>query len=173
MAAALLGTLAVQRSLADERAVAANVDTGAASVDTSVTAAQSAQAANKEPEAEDKSKVAVPETRAVAKRAKRVAPLPSPSAEAVQALEQFQAEASEYEAAARDYRSTLTLVVRHHYEEQRRRILEALDQEIHESQRQVKESRQDAIERLEQFVARYSGPNADPRATPDAMFRLA
>jgi len=65
------------------------------------------------------------------------------------------------------------VVVRHHYEEQRRRILEALDQEIHEGQRQVKDTREDAIERLEQFVAKYSGSNADPHATPDAMFRLA
>src|SRR5690606_1726816 len=33
--------------------------------------------------------------------------------------------------------------------------------------------RDEAIRRLEVFVARYSGPHADPTATPDAMFRLA
>ncbi|MEY2935343.1 MAG: hypothetical protein RL033_6092 [Pseudomonadota bacterium] len=174
LAVALLGSLAVQRSLADDQAVAANVDaSGGTQVDASTTTGHSPSPPIKEPEPEAKAVVAAPEARTATKRAKRVAPLAPPGAGAVKALEQFQAEASEYEASARDYRTTLTLVVRHHYEEQRRRILEALDQEIHESQRQVKETRQDAIERLEQFVAKYSGSNADPRATPDAMFRLA
>jgi hypothetical protein len=40
-------------------------------------------------------------------------------------------------------------------------------------QEQVGALRDGAIARLEAFVARYSGANADPAATPDAMFRLA
>jgi tetratricopeptide (TPR) repeat protein len=109
----------------------------------------------------------------VTRRAKRLEPLPPPSEAAVQALERFQREASEYEEAARDYRATLTLVVRHHYEEQRRRILESLDQEIGQEQAELRQTRDEAIRRLELFVAKYSGNNADPNATPDAMFRLA
>jgi tetratricopeptide (TPR) repeat protein len=107
------------------------------------------------------------------KRARRVAPLPPPSEAQIAALERFQQEAAEYEQAARDYRATLTLLVRHHYEEQRRRILEVLDQDVHEQQDQLRVTRDEAIRRLETFVARYAGPNADPGATPDAMFRLA
>jgi tetratricopeptide (TPR) repeat protein len=107
------------------------------------------------------------------KRARRVKPLAPPSDAQVAALESFQQEASEFEQAARDYRSTLTLLVRHHYEEQRRRILEALDQDIGEQQDELRLMRDDAIQRLETFVARYSGASADPSATPDAMFRLA
>lgn len=107
------------------------------------------------------------------KRARRLKPLAPPSDAQVAALERFQAEAAEYELGARDYRATLTLLVRHHYEEQRRRILEALDQDIDQERDQLKVTRDGAIERLEAFVARYSGGNADPSATPDAMFRLA
>ncbi|HTV19858.1 MAG TPA: hypothetical protein VMG12_14335, partial [Polyangiaceae bacterium] len=107
------------------------------------------------------------------KRARRLKPLDPPSDAQVDALERFQAEANDYEQAARDYRGTLTLLVRHHYEEQRRRILEALDQDIDQEQDQLSITRDEAIRRLEAFVARYSGPNADPSATPDAMFRLA
>jgi tetratricopeptide (TPR) repeat protein len=111
--------------------------------------------------------------RARVKRARRLEPLKPPSDAQVAALERFQLEAGEYEQSARDYRSTLTLLVRHHYEEQRRRILESLDQGIVEQQDQMRVMRDGAIERLEKFVARYSGSDADPAATPDAMFRLA
>jgi len=107
------------------------------------------------------------------KRARRLEPLAPPSDAQIAALERFQAEAVEYEQGARDYRSTLTLLVRHHYEEQRRRILEALDQDIDQEQDQLRVTRDEAIRRLEAFVARYSGSNTDPTATPDAMFRLA
>ena len=178
LAVTLLGGLVVQRSQADDHAVAAHAaaeGAGAVLADASSSSASlsGAEVLPKNVEPEDKKLAAAPETRTVSKRARRVEPLPPPSAPAVKALEQFQEEAKDYEESARDYRSTLTLVVRHHYEEQRRRILEALDQEIHEGQRQVKETREDAIERLEHFVAKYSGANADPHATPDAMFRLA
>jgi hypothetical protein len=100
-------------------------------------------------------------------------PLPPPSAAQVDALRALEAEAAEYEKSARDYRATLTLVVRHHYEEQRRRILAALDGDIKEETRVLDVARAEAIRRLEQFVALYSGERAHPEATPDAMFRLA
>jgi tetratricopeptide (TPR) repeat protein len=106
------------------------------------------------------------------KRARRLKPAEPPSDAQVETLERFQAEANEWEQAAKDYRSTMTLIVRHHYEERRRRILEALGQDVEEQQDQLRVTRDDAIARLETFVARYSGESADPGATPDAMFRL-
>jgi hypothetical protein len=107
------------------------------------------------------------------KRARKLQPLAPPTEAQVQALERFRKEAAEYEAAGRSYRATLTLIVRHHYEEQRRRILEVLDRDIGQEQTELAGTRAQAIHRLEVFVARYSGANADPTATPDAMFRLA
>jgi hypothetical protein len=65
------------------------------------------------------------------------------------------------------------MIVRHHYEEHRRRVLSILDQEIGAEQKTLAQARDDAIRRLEGFVQTYSGANADPSATPDAMFRLA
>jgi len=173
----LLATLAAQPSFAEERLAAGRAETqasgGTVLAEVSTAKLRGAEPASKPSEPAEEKIAAAPGARTVTKRARRVPPLAPPSDAQVQALERFAAEAAQYEEGARDYRSTLTLVVRHHYEEQRRRILEALDQEIHEGQRQVKESREDAILRLEQFVAKYSGKNADPRATPDAMFRLA
>ncbi|HSN98300.1 MAG TPA: hypothetical protein VLS89_08375, partial [Candidatus Nanopelagicales bacterium] len=57
--------------------------------------------------------------------------------------------------------------------DRRRRILSALDNEIGIERKALREAREEAIRRLEVFVQRYSGPNAHPEATPDAMFRLA
>ena len=38
---------------------------------------------------------------------------------------------------------------------------------------ELRKAREVAIKRLEDFVAKYSGTNAQPEATPDAMYRLA
>jgi len=177
LAVVLLGSLAVERARADDGKLAAATaeSTGTALADAAPASSglSGTDGSPKNVEPDDKKITAAPDTRSTTRRARRVTPLAPPSDAAVKTLEQFQQEATEYEESARDYRATLTVVVRHHYEEQRRRILEALDQEIHEGQRQVKDTREDAIERLEQFVAKYSGSNADPHATPDAMFRLA
>ena len=100
-------------------------------------------------------------------------PPPTPTPQQLKALAELQAEAKEYEAGAKDYRKTLTMIVRHHYEEKRRRILSALDKEIAIEKKGLVDARDEAIRRLEQFIARYSGSNAHPVATPDAMFRLA
>ena len=98
---------------------------------------------------------------------------PDPTPEQLRALEMLQQEAGDYAADAREYRSTLTRIIRHHYEEKRRRILSALDREIATETAGLKAAREEAIKRLEAFVAKYSGPNAHPESTPDAMFRLA
>lgn len=100
-------------------------------------------------------------------------PPPPPSAAQLKAFEILKEEAKDYEKGAKEFRDTLTMIVRHHYEERRRRILNTLDREIGIERKGLKEARLEAIKRLEKFIALYSGDNAHPSATPDAMFRLA
>ncbi len=99
-------------------------------------------------------------------------PPPPPTAAQLKALGILQQEAQDYESGSKDFRRNLTMIVRHHYEQRRQRVLTALDREITEEKHGLDDARQDAIARLETFVERYSGANADPKATPDAMFRL-
>ncbi|HEX3594305.1 MAG TPA: hypothetical protein VHU80_04365, partial [Polyangiaceae bacterium] len=62
---------------------------------------------------------------------RRTAPtLPSPTPQQLASLAALNQELGEYQTAAKDYRSTLTMIVRHHYDEKRRRVLSALDHEI-------------------------------------------
>lgn len=98
---------------------------------------------------------------------------PDPTPDQIAALTALQKEAEAYEASARDYRATITRIVQHHYEEQRRKILTALDRELDIERKGLVDARDEAIRKLEAFVARYSGVNAHPEETPDAMFRLA
>ncbi len=100
-------------------------------------------------------------------------PPPPPSAEQLKAFAALKKEADAYSRGAKDFRRTLTTIVRHHYEERRRRVLSALDKELLVEKEGLTTARGEAIRRLEEFVALYSGANADPSATPDAMFRLA
>jgi tetratricopeptide (TPR) repeat protein len=67
----------------------------------------------------------------------------------------------------------LTMIVRHHYESRRKQVLTGLDHDIQVEKYGLTNARNEAITRLEDFVVRYSGTNSDPKATPDAMFRLA
>ncbi len=106
-------------------------------------------------------------------KAKKGAPaLPPPTPAQLKALGILQKESKDYEAGSKDFRQTMTMIVRHHYEQRRQRVLTALDAEITEEKHGLDDARQEAIARLERFVERYSGANADPRSTPDAMFRL-
>ncbi len=98
---------------------------------------------------------------------------PAPTPAQVNALEKLDAEMRIYSEGAGAFQRSLTMIVRHHYEERRRRILAALDREIGTEQKQLATARDEAIRRFEDFIARYGGANADPSATPDAMFRLA
>ncbi|MBE7481335.1 MAG: hypothetical protein HS104_15310 [Polyangiaceae bacterium] len=107
------------------------------------------------------------------KMKKGAPPPPPPSAAQLKAYEILQQEAKDYEKGAKEFRDTLTMIVRHHYEERRRRILNTLDREIGIEKKGLKEAREEAIKRLEAFIALYSGDNAHPSATPDGMFRLA
>ncbi len=103
----------------------------------------------------------------------RAEPIPPPGAQQLEAYEQLRQEALVYEKAAKEYRNTVNSIVRHHYEERRRRVLASLSGKLDIEEAELERVRDDAIARLEAFVAHYSGNNADPSATPDAMFRLA
>ncbi|MDQ2646008.1 MAG: hypothetical protein M3020_19490, partial [Myxococcota bacterium] len=98
---------------------------------------------------------------------------PAPSKSQLKAFDILSKEAKDYESSARQYRRTLTQIVRYHYEDRRRRVLAALDREIKTERQGLETARNEAIARIERFIVRYSGANADPEATPDAMFRLA
>jgi tetratricopeptide (TPR) repeat protein len=100
-------------------------------------------------------------------------PPPPPTTDQLKALDYLKREAVEYERSAKEYRHTLSMIVRHYYEEKRRRVLSAMDKDIGVEQQELLKARNEAIGRLEKFIAFYSGPNAHPSATPDAMFRLA
>jgi tetratricopeptide (TPR) repeat protein len=100
-------------------------------------------------------------------------PPPPPSAGQLQTLERYRREVGDYERDARDFRDAITSVVKHHYEERRRRILNGLDREIGIERAELRRAREEAIRRLEEFIGRYSGPNTHAEHTPDAMFRLA
>jgi hypothetical protein len=104
---------------------------------------------------------------------KQTPPPPPPTPAQLAALAELEKEAAAYASAAKDYRSAITRIIQHHYEDRRRRILTALDNEIAIEKKGLREAREEAIRRLEIFVQRYSGPNAHPENTPDAMFRLA
>ena len=48
------------------------------------------------------------------------------------------------------------MIVRHHYDEKRRRVLNTLDHEIDVEQKGLADARDEAIRRLEKFVETYS-----------------
>lgn len=100
-------------------------------------------------------------------------PPKKPSAAQLRAFKLLREELGTYKSDAKDYKKTLTMIVRHHYEERRRRVLSALDKELDIEKKGLDVARDEAIKRLEEFIARYSGENKHPVATPDAMFRLA
>jgi hypothetical protein len=100
-------------------------------------------------------------------------PLPPPTPEQLAAYEAMRQETDAYAKGARDYKDTITTIITLHYEEKKRSILGGLDREIGIEKGELKKAREVAIKRLEEFVDKYSGVNAQPEATPDAMYRLA
>lgn len=102
-----------------------------------------------------------------------VAPRPNPTPEQLKAFQALSDEVRQYEKDSKDYRRLLTMIVRHHYESRRKQTLAALDQDIQVEKYGLENARNEAISRLEDFVAHYTGANSDPKASPDAMFRLA
>jgi outer membrane protein assembly factor BamD (BamD/ComL family) len=146
----------------------------AATADSAAAPATSASAAtpsaSSEPPAAPLSDVTT--TTGAPKLRKQSPPPPAPTPAQSKAFGILQQEARDYTAGSKDFRRSLTMIVRHHYEQRRQRVLTALDREITEEKHGLDDARQEAIARLESFVERYSGENADPRSTPDAMFRL-
>jgi len=102
-----------------------------------------------------------------------IPPRPPPTAAQLRAFQVLNEEARQYEKDSKEYRRALTMIVRHHYESRRKQVLATLDRDIQVEKYGLENARNEAISRLEDFVARYSGSNSDPKATPDAMFRLA
>ena len=149
----------------------AGAPAGSASAATSASAAPSASA----PSASGSATTTAPATPTAAPLppVKKVPGPPDPTPDQVAALAELQQEADAYQAAAKDYRSSLTRIVKHHYEERKRRVLGALDREIDIEKKALVDAREEAIRRYETFVATYSGLKAHPENTPDAMFRLA
>jgi tetratricopeptide (TPR) repeat protein len=114
------------------------------------------------------------ETKGPSLRLRQSVPRPKPpSKPQLKAFDILTKEAKDYETGAKAYRRTLTQIVRYHYEERRRRVLAALDRDIKIERQGLENARNEAISRIERFIVRYSGTNADQEATPDAMFRLA
>jgi hypothetical protein len=99
--------------------------------------------------------------------------LPPPTPEETAAYEAMRKEADAYAHGAKEYKDAITAIVTLHYEQRKRAILGGLDREIGIEKDELKRARDAAIQRLEEFVAKYTGANAQPQATPDAMYRLA
>jgi hypothetical protein len=112
-------------------------------------------------------------TTAAARTRAAVAPRPAPTPAQLKAYQILSDEVRQYEKDSKDYRRMLTMIVRHHYESRRKQVLSGLDRDIQVEKYGLVNARNEAITRLEDFVARYGGANSDPKATPDAMFRLA
>jgi tetratricopeptide (TPR) repeat protein len=100
-------------------------------------------------------------------------PPPPPSPAQIAALGALKDEVDAYEKGAKDYRDTVTTIIRLHYESKKKEVLSGLDREIEIEKAELKKAREIAIKRLEEFIAVYSGPRSQPEATPDAMYRLA
>lgn len=111
---------------------------------------------------------------ATARAASKMSPPPPPPSPAqVAALGALKDEVDAYEKGAKDYRDTVTTIIRLHYESKKKEVLSGLDREIAIEKAELKKAREIAIKRLEEFIAIYSGPRSQPEATPDAMYRLA
>ena len=100
-------------------------------------------------------------------------PPPPPTPQQVAALGALKEEVDAYEKGAKDYRDTVTTIIRLHYESKKREVLSGLDREIAIEKAELRKARDIAIKRLEEFIAIYTGARSQPEATPDAMYRLA
>lgn len=103
----------------------------------------------------------------------KATPPRQPTPEELEAFAVLESEAKAFTKSGEEYRKSLSGIITHHYEERRRRIVSGLESRIRLEQEKVDITRDEAIRRLEEFVAKYRGTNAHPEATPDAMYRLA
>mgnify|MGYP001077764809 CR=1 FL=1 len=110
---------------------------------------------------------------AAAMQRKLYPPPPPPTPQQIAALEALKLQVDAYEQGAKEYRDTVTTIIKLHYEMKKKEVLSGLDREIAIEKAELKKAREIAIRRLEEFIATYSGPRSHPEATPDAMYRLA
>ena len=99
-------------------------------------------------------------------------PASPPSPPQIAALALLDEEIGAYEKGARDYRDTVTSIIKLHYESKKKAILSGLDHELATETAELKRARAVAIARLEAFIEGHRGPGAAAVA-PDAMYRLA
>jgi len=93
---------------------------------------------------------------------KSAPPPPPPTPEQIAALNKLQEEADAYAKGAKDYRDTVTTIIKLHYEEKKKSILSGLDKEITTEKEELRKAREIAIQRLEDFIAKYP---SEPEAT--------
>jgi tetratricopeptide (TPR) repeat protein len=168
--AGFVSLFAISASAADAGApAAAKGDAGAPVTASAGDAGASANASDAGPAPATTSNVVT----AAAMQRKLHPPPPPPTAQQIAALEAMKQEVDAYEKGAREYRDTVTTIIKLHYEVKKKEILTGLDQEIAIEKAELKKAREIAIRRLEEFIQTYSGPRAHPEATPDAMYRLA
>ncbi len=151
----------------------AKADAGVTKADAGPTAPVSAADAGTALTATAEAGVATQPTPAAPQMGVKAPPPPPPSAKQVAALGVLKGEVDAFDKGAKDYKDTVTSIIRLHYETKKREILSDLDNEIGVEKSELKKARENAILRLEKFVKEYSGSRSHPEATPDAMYRLA
>lgn len=85
-------------------------------------------------------------------------------------LEELKAEVEAFEGAIREYRLDARRLIQFQFEQRKRGIKGRYSKVIDELTEEVRQRRQDAIGRFEEFVGRYPD---NAQYTPDALFRLA
>src|SRR5436305_141753 len=92
------------------------------------------------------------------------------SAEDYKELDAIQEAIGAFESASKDYRGTVTHIVRQEYQKKRHELEGKYDEQIKVVEKEEKQRRLEAIALFEQFLAKYP---SDKRWTPDVIFRLA
>ncbi|MFP2933346.1 tetratricopeptide repeat protein, partial [Pyxidicoccus sp. 3LG] len=75
-----------------------------------------------------------------------------------------------YEEESREFNREVQQLVEYKYEQKRGALAASYEKVIRDAERQERKERMEAIVRFEEFLRRYP---AEPRYTPDVMFRLA
>ena len=115
--------------------------------------------------------VAPPSNRPVDRAGPTTAPDGSPlTPEDQQELKQMEDAVRSFEAATKDYRGTVTHIIKQDYDKKRRELIAKYDAQIKQVEQEEKDRRLEAIALFEKWLAKY--PN-DQKWTPDVVFRLA
>ncbi|MSP61206.1 MAG: tetratricopeptide repeat protein [Myxococcales bacterium] len=99
--------------------------------------------------------------------ADRLGPL---TAEDLKELDAMQAAVGQFEAASKDYKGTVSHIVKQEYEKKRHELQARYEGQIKEIEKEEKLRRGDAITLFERWLGKYP---KDKRWTPDVIFRLA